>query len=124
MGWYDQSQCLAQWARRFPCGDCPRQKLVMRWQGQWQLSWALCIVGLAGYLLMALGATLGGEMGLFAYGAPLNERTIEDGAVRCPWHGSRFTLVAGSVREGPTCAPVPSYEVRMVNDQVEVKMRA
>jgi uncharacterized membrane protein len=44
----------------------PRQKLVMRWQGQWQLSWALCIVGLAGYLLMTLGATLGGEMGLFA----------------------------------------------------------
>jgi nitrite reductase/ring-hydroxylating ferredoxin subunit len=57
------------------------------------------------------------------YGAPLNEGTLEGGAVRCPWHGSRFALEDGSVREGPTCTPVPSYEVRVVNDQVEVKMR-
>jgi nitrite reductase/ring-hydroxylating ferredoxin subunit/uncharacterized membrane protein len=155
--------------------------LVMRWQGQWQLSWASCVVGLAGYLLMTMGATLGGGMvyrmgvminrnayrngpadfrGAIAasklaegqmvrvevdgqpilmvksgskicaigavcshYGAPLNEGTIEGGAVRCPWHGSRFALEDGSVREGPTCTPVPSYEVRVVNDQVEVKMR-
>jgi nitrite reductase/ring-hydroxylating ferredoxin subunit/uncharacterized membrane protein len=155
--------------------------LVMRWQGQWQLSWATCVVGLAGYLLMTIGATLGGAMvyrmgvminrnayrngpadfrGAVAasklaegqmvrvevdgqpilmvksgsticaigavcshYGAPLNEGTIEGGAVRCPWHGSRFALEDGSVREGPTCTPVPSYEVRVVNDQVELKMR-
>jgi nitrite reductase/ring-hydroxylating ferredoxin subunit/uncharacterized membrane protein len=155
--------------------------MVMRWQGQWQLSWASCVVGLAGYLLMTMGATLGGGMvyrmgvminrnayrngpadfrGAIAasklaegqmvrievdgqpilmvksgskicaigavcshYGAPLNEGTIEGGAVRCPWHGSRFALEDGSVREGPTCTPVPSYEVRVVNDQVEVKMR-
>jgi hypothetical protein len=32
----------------------PRQKLAMRWQGHWQLS-----------CLMTLGATLGGEMGMF-----------------------------------------------------------
>jgi nitrite reductase/ring-hydroxylating ferredoxin subunit/uncharacterized membrane protein len=155
--------------------------LVMRWQGQWQLSWATCVVGLAGYLLMTIGATLGGamvyRMGVMInrnayrngpadfreaiaaselaegqmvrvevegqpilmvksgsticaigavcshYGAPLNEGTIEGGAVRCPWHGSRFALEDGSVREGPTCTPVPSYEVRVVNDQVELKMR-
>jgi nitrite reductase/ring-hydroxylating ferredoxin subunit/uncharacterized membrane protein len=58
------------------------------------------------------------------YGAPLNKGTIEDGCVRCPWHGSRFALADGAVREGPTCTPVPSYEVRVVGDQVEVKMRA
>jgi nitrite reductase/ring-hydroxylating ferredoxin subunit/uncharacterized membrane protein len=156
--------------------------LVMRWQDQWQLSWASCIVGLAAYLLMTMGATLGGDMvyrmGVMInrnayrhgpsdfhaaiaasklaegqmvrvevegqpillgksgskiwavgavcshYGAPLNEGTIEGGAVRCPWHGSRFALEDGSVQEGPTCTPVPSYEVRVVNDQVEVKMRA
>jgi len=155
--------------------------LVMRWQSQWQLSWASCVVGLAGYLLMTVGATLGGgmayRMGVMInrnayrngpadfrtaiaasrlaegqmvcvevegqpillvksgskicaigavcshYGAPLNEGTIEDGAVRCPWHGSRFALEDGSVREGPTCTPVPSYAVRVVNDQVELKMR-
>lgn len=156
--------------------------LVMRWQDQWQLSWASCVVGLAGYFLMTIGATLGGgmvyRMGVMInrnayrngpadfhvaiaasklaegqmvrvevegqpillvktgskicaigavcshYGAPLNEGTIEGGAVRCPWHGSRFALEDGGVREGPTCTPVPSYEVRVVNDQVELKMRA
>jgi nitrite reductase/ring-hydroxylating ferredoxin subunit len=155
--------------------------LVMRWQGQWQLSWTSCVVALAGYLLMTIGATLGGamvyRMGVMInrnayrngpadfqpaiaasklaegqmvrvevdgrpillvksgakicaigavcshYGAPLNEGAIEDGAVRCPWHGSRFALEDGSVREGPTCTPVPSYEVKLVNDQIEVKMR-
>jgi nitrite reductase/ring-hydroxylating ferredoxin subunit/uncharacterized membrane protein len=155
--------------------------LVMRGQDQWQLSWTSCAVALAGYLLMTIGATLGGamvyRMGVMInrnayrngpadfrpaiaaskltegrmvrvevdgqpillvksgtkicaigavcshYGAPLNEGAIEDGAVRCPWHGSRFALEDGSVREGPTCTPVPSYEVRLVNDQIEVKMR-
>lgn len=156
--------------------------LLMRWQGRWQLSWANCIVAIAGYLLMTIGATLGGgmvyRMGVMInrnayrngpadfraaiaasklaegqmvrvevegqpillvksgtkicalgavcshYGAPLNEGTTEDGAVRCPWHGSRFALEDGSVREGPTCTPVPSYEVRVVSDHVEVKIRA
>lgn len=165
---------------------------VMRWQGQWQLSWTTCAVALAGYLLMTAGATLGGgmvyRMGVMInrnayrngpsdfkpavaasklaegkmvrvevdgqpillvksasagsgsagtgtgaihaigavcshYGAPLDEGTLEDGAVRCPWHGSCFSLEDGSVREGPTCTAVPSYKVRVVKDQVEVKMR-
>jgi nitrite reductase/ring-hydroxylating ferredoxin subunit/uncharacterized membrane protein len=160
--------------------------LYLRWKIGWQLSWTTCIVALSGYLLMTVGATLGGSMvyrmGVMInrnayrngpaefrpavaaakleegkmlrvevegqpillvktgdaksggkicaigavcshYGAPLNEGTIEDGAVRCPWHGSRFALEDGSVREGPTCTPVPCYEVRVAKDQVEVKMR-
>jgi nitrite reductase/ring-hydroxylating ferredoxin subunit/uncharacterized membrane protein len=56
------------------------------------------------------------------YGAPLNEGTLEGGTVRCPWHGSRFALEDGSVREGPTCTAVPCYKVRVVKDQVEIKM--
>jgi nitrite reductase/ring-hydroxylating ferredoxin subunit/uncharacterized membrane protein len=34
-------------------------------------------------------------------GAPLAEGTQEDHCVRCPWHGSRFSLEDGSVLKGP-----------------------
>jgi nitrite reductase/ring-hydroxylating ferredoxin subunit/uncharacterized membrane protein len=57
------------------------------------------------------------------YGAPLNEGTLEGSVVRCPWHGSRFALEDGGVKEGPAGAPVPCYEVRTANGQVEVKMK-
>jgi len=56
-------------------------------------------------------------MGLFAL-----RRAAERGAIRR--RSDALSLEDGNVREGPTCAPAPSYEVRMVNDQVEVKMRA
>lgn len=45
-------------------------------------------------------------------GGPLNEGTIVDGCVECPWHGSRFELATGRRRRGPTVYDQPSYEVR------------
>jgi len=66
---------------------------------------------------MTLGATVEGEMGMFAL-----RRAAERGAIRR--RSDALSLEDGNVREGPTCTPARSYEVRVVNDQVEVKMRA
>ncbi|MFY9531640.1 MAG: Rieske 2Fe-2S domain-containing protein [Candidatus Acidiferrales bacterium] len=56
------------------------------------------------------------------YGAPLEEGKIQGNTIQCPWHFSRFALADGSVCEGPACAAVPSYEVRVIKDQVEIKL--
>lgn len=58
------------------------------------------------------------------YGAPLEEGKLEDGCVQCPWHFSRFALEDGSIKEGPTCSAVPSYDVRTANDQIEIRFRS
>jgi len=46
-------------------------------------------------------------------GGPLAEGTIVDGCVECPWHGSRFRLSDGLVRQGPSVYDQPAYEVRI-----------
>ena len=45
-------------------------------------------------------------------GGPLNEGTLADGIVECPWHGSRFVVATGRRRRGPTVYDQPTYEVR------------
>jgi nitrite reductase/ring-hydroxylating ferredoxin subunit len=57
------------------------------------------------------------------YGAPLEEGKLVDETIQCPWHLSRFSLLDGSVKEGPACAAVPCYDVKIMNGQVQVKMR-
>jgi nitrite reductase/ring-hydroxylating ferredoxin subunit/uncharacterized membrane protein len=53
-------------------------------------------------------------------GGPLDEGTVRDGCIECPWHGSRFLLDDGSVRRGPAAAPQPLLAVRLCGDVVEV----
>jgi nitrite reductase/ring-hydroxylating ferredoxin subunit/uncharacterized membrane protein len=57
------------------------------------------------------------------YGAPLNEGTVVDRTIECPWHFSRFSLEDGRVVQGPACAAVPAYECRIVNNQVQIRIR-
>lgn len=45
-------------------------------------------------------------------GGPLSEGTIVDGAIQCPWHGSRFRVTDGRLRRGPALYDQPAYEVR------------
>lgn len=45
-------------------------------------------------------------------GGPLSEGRLVDGAVECPWHGSRFDLRDGEVRQGPSTHDQPAYEIR------------
>ncbi len=58
------------------------------------------------------------------YGGPLEEGKLFDDVVECPWHYSRFSLDDGHVVNGPTTAPVPAYEARVNNGQVEVRQLA
>lgn len=56
-------------------------------------------------------------------GGPLSEGDLLDNnSVRCPWHGSVFSLKDGSVLEGPATESQPKFEVRVHNGQIEVRM--
>ena len=54
-------------------------------------------------------------------GGPLSEGKVEGAAVRCPWHGSRFSLEDGRVLEGPSVHAQPVLEVRVRDGQIEVR---
>jgi nitrite reductase/ring-hydroxylating ferredoxin subunit len=53
-------------------------------------------------------------------GGPLQEGTVANGCVTCPWHQSRFRLDDGAIVDGPAAAPQPNYSVREVDGQLEV----
>jgi nitrite reductase/ring-hydroxylating ferredoxin subunit len=58
-------------------------------------------------------------------GGPLQEGEVDDElCVTCPWHASRFRLTDGSVVRGPASSPQPSFEVRISEGNVEVRLRA
>lgn len=54
-------------------------------------------------------------------GGPLHEGRVESSCIVCPWHESAFELATGAVRRGPATMRQPSYEVRVVDGQVEVR---
>jgi nitrite reductase/ring-hydroxylating ferredoxin subunit len=54
-------------------------------------------------------------------GGPLAEGEMIDGTVKCPWHGSRFSLEDGSVVDGPAVHPQPCLETRVRNGQIELR---
>ena len=55
-------------------------------------------------------------------GGPLSEGDLlENCSVRCPWHGSVFSLENGSVIDGPATEPQPAFDVRINNGQIEVR---
>ena len=45
-------------------------------------------------------------------GGPLPEGELVDGAIQCPWHGSRFRMADGHVVRGPAMYDQPAYDVR------------
>jgi len=54
-------------------------------------------------------------------GGPLDEGTIADDCVTCPWHGSIFKFADGSVVRGPASSPQPRYEVRVSDERIEIR---
>ncbi len=48
-------------------------------------------------------------------GAPLVEGEVENGILKCPWHGSRFNIETGEVVNGPAKKQLPVY-LSMVKD--------
>ena len=54
-------------------------------------------------------------------GGPLAEGSLEDGSIRCPWHGSRYALADGHVLDGPSAFTQPCFETRVNAGQIEVR---
>ena len=55
------------------------------------------------------------------FGAPLSEGKLMGDSIVCPWHSSRFSLVDGSVINGPAVHPQPCMEARIRNGKIEVR---
>jgi nitrite reductase/ring-hydroxylating ferredoxin subunit/uncharacterized membrane protein len=54
-------------------------------------------------------------------GGPLSEGELDGACIVCPWHGSAFDLVDGSVRHGPASIVQPAYEVRHQGGTIQVR---
>lgn len=54
-------------------------------------------------------------------GGPLDEGTIVDGCVTCPWHGSIFRFADGGIVRGPASSPQPRYEARVSVERIEIR---
>jgi nitrite reductase/ring-hydroxylating ferredoxin subunit len=54
-------------------------------------------------------------------GGPLAEGEFSGDQVRCPWHGSCFSIKDGSVIHGPATHPQPCLETRVRDGKIEVK---
>ena len=54
-------------------------------------------------------------------GGPLSEGKLQDTTVKCPWHGSCYSLEDGRVVNGPSVHAQPVLEVRVRDGQIEVR---
>jgi len=54
-------------------------------------------------------------------GGPLEEGTISDGCITCPWHGSTFRFADGTIVRGPASTPEPCYQTRIQDGRIEVR---
>jgi len=46
---------------------------------------------------------------------------LPDGTIECVWHGARFDPRTGEAVKGPAVDPLPTYEVRVVGDEIQVR---
>lgn len=53
--------------------------------------------------------------------APMADGWVDRGRIVCHWHGSRFALDSGEVLRGPSAAPLPRYEARLMEGNVQVR---
>jgi nitrite reductase/ring-hydroxylating ferredoxin subunit/uncharacterized membrane protein len=51
---------------------------------------------------------------------PLSDGELADGCLTCPWHGSAFRIIDGSVARGPATAPQPAFQMREVGGAIQV----
>jgi 3-phenylpropionate/trans-cinnamate dioxygenase ferredoxin subunit len=53
-------------------------------------------------------------------GGPLAEGPLEGHVIECPRHGARFDVRTGEVLAPPATVPVPTYDVRVVGDEIQI----
>lgn len=68
-----------------------------------------------GNMLYAIAATCSHA------GGPLDEGTLENGVVQCPWHGSCFRVSDGGIVNGPATYAQPTFSVRVRNGKIELR---
>ncbi len=54
-------------------------------------------------------------------GGPLAEGVLEGCVIECPRHGARFDVRSGAVLAMPATAPIPTYEVRVEGEDIQVR---
>lgn len=55
---------------------------------------------------------------------PLFNGRVRNCKITCPVHGARFDLATGAALDLPATKPIPVYEVRVVDDWIEVSLPA
>lgn len=74
-------------------------------------------------LLYRTGKTVSAISAVCAHaGGPLDEGKFYDGCVQCPWHDSVFDLTTGQVVHGPAVYHQPTYDVRVTNGQIRLRI--
>ena len=56
-------------------------------------------------------------------GGPLEEGTFEGYEVECPWHGSKFDVRTGEVKNPPAETPQSVYEVKVETNDILVRKK-
>jgi 3-phenylpropionate/trans-cinnamate dioxygenase ferredoxin component len=56
-------------------------------------------------------------------GGPLAEGKLEDHTIACPRHGAKFDIRSGKALTMPATQPTVAHEVKLVGDEVLVKLR-
>jgi len=54
-------------------------------------------------------------------GGPLEDGTLEGYVVECPWHGSKFDVRTGEVKNPPADKPQSVYQVHVENNDILIK---
>ena len=55
-------------------------------------------------------------------GGPLSDGSLAGSTVTCPWHGATFDVCTGKNLTPPAPAEVPSYNVRVEGNDIEVEI--
>ena len=53
-------------------------------------------------------------------GGPLVEGELHGETVTCHWHATIFNVKTGQASEGPGTTAVPTYEVRLEDDEIQI----
>jgi nitrite reductase/ring-hydroxylating ferredoxin subunit len=57
-------------------------------------------------------------------GGPLADGTLDGFEVECPWHGSKFDVRTGEVRNPPAEQPEPTYEIKVDGTDILIKRKS
>ena len=53
---------------------------------------------------------------------PLNQGRLHGNILTCPHHGARFDVTDGSVTHPPAIVPIETYELKVENGEIFVKL--